>query len=63
MINWLSKFRTATKVLSAVVLVVGGFLYSPAGEAVVKQYPHLSAVVGIVGILAALLHVPIKKQS
>jgi hypothetical protein len=53
-----SKFKTVTHWFAVGAVAVVGFIASPAGQAVVHQYPILSGVAGVIGVLSALYHSP-----
>jgi len=55
------NLKTFTKWSALVIASAYGFLLSPAGAAMVKQYPHLEAAMSGLAMLAALLHVPVKR--
>ncbi len=62
-VKQMTKYKTLTKIAVLVLGAVATFLYTPAGLALVRQYPHLSDVVWVITTLAALLHVPVKKGN
>lgn len=51
-----------THILAVVIAAAGAFALSPAGKALVAQYPVLSSVSAIVVMIAALYHQPIANQ-
>lgn len=53
-----SSSKTVTHVIAAVLATGAAFLVSPAGQALLKQYPKLSVVSGLVLTLASLYHDP-----
>lgn len=55
------NLKVFTKWAAIGIAAAYGFLLSPAGSALVKQYPHLEAAVSGLAMLAALLHVPVKQ--
>jgi hypothetical protein len=55
----MSRFKKVTHVLAAIGLGIVGFIVSPAGQALIKQYPIVSGVAAGVAALAAVYHVPI----
>lgn len=57
----LSKYKNLTHFIALVVGSVAAFLMTPAGEALVKQYPHLTDIAAIVVFLAGLYGVTPKK--
>lgn len=54
----MSKFKTLTHWLAVAGIAVVGFVASPAGQAIVHQYPIVSGIAGIIGLLGALYHSP-----
>lgn len=54
------NLKTFTKWTAIGITGAYGFLLSPAGTALVKQYPHMEAAMSGLAMLAALLHVPVK---
>lgn len=54
----MSKFKRVTHVLAAIGLGIVGFIVSPAGQALIRQYPIISGVATGVAALAAVYHVP-----
>jgi hypothetical protein len=52
------KFTTFTHYLAVAVAALAGFALTPAGQALVAQYPKLSVLFGAAGALAALYHSP-----
>jgi hypothetical protein len=58
----MDKFKNATHYLAVILIGAIAFLESPAGQAVVKQYPHLEPALGLLTTIAALYHVPLKPQ-
>jgi len=55
----MSKFKTLTHVLAGIAIVVVGWLATPAGMALVHQYPWLASVTLGAGILG-LYRNPVK---
>lgn len=51
-------FKKITHVFAFVGAAVMGFVASPAGQAVVHQYPIVSAVLGMAGAIIAVYHAP-----
>jgi len=51
-----------THVLAVVLAGAAAFAVSPAGKALVMQYPQLASVVAIVVAISALYHQPIAKS-
>lgn len=58
----MKKFANFTHYLALGAAGVVAFAATPAGEALVKQYPHLTAAVALAGLVAALYHNPAKPQ-
>ena len=56
--SFLSKFKGVTHFAAAAFTAIVGFAASPAGQAIVKQYPKLSAAATLLGLLGALYHNP-----
>jgi hypothetical protein len=52
--------KTLTHIMAVVLSAVVGFAATPAGQSVVHQYPILSGVFGVLGVLAAVYHQPQK---
>ena len=50
--NWLAGFKKVTHVLAGVLATASAFALTPAGEAIIKQYPKLGGVAGILGVVA-----------
>jgi hypothetical protein len=48
----------ATHVIAAVLASVAAFALTPAGQALIAQYPHLAVVSGLVATLASLYKAP-----
>lgn len=48
----MSKFSKVTHVLAVILGSAAAFALSPAGQAVIKQYPKLGGVAGILGVAA-----------
>ena len=49
---------TLTHYLVALYTALSGFAVSPAGVALIHQYPYLAGVVSTLGFLGALYHIP-----
>jgi hypothetical protein len=58
----MSKIKKVTHVFAVVLTGAAGFLATPAGRAVVGQYPVLSAAAAGVLALAALYHNPVAQS-
>jgi hypothetical protein len=52
------NYKTFTHVLAVVLASLAGFVVTPAGQAVIHQYPYLSGAAGVILTLAAVYHVP-----
>jgi hypothetical protein len=52
------KLKTITHVFAVVLAAVVTFAVSPAGQALVKQYPKIAGVFGILVALGAVYHEP-----
>ena len=52
------NFKKVTHVAAALFAAAVGFAVSPAGEALVRQYPKLAAVSTLLGLLGSLYHSP-----
>ena len=57
----MSRFKSITHVLAVIAAAAAGFLASPAGHAVVAQYPVLAPVAAGIAIVASLYHNPTKE--
>ena len=54
----MTQYTKVTHIVAGGIAAVGAFLSTPAGEALVKQYPHVSAVIVSVVTLILLYHKP-----
>lgn len=52
------NFKTITHWFAGAIAVIAAFAVTPAGQALIKQYPYLSGVAGAVITIAALYHNP-----
>jgi hypothetical protein len=52
------NFKTITHVYAGVVVAIAAFFMSPAGMAVLAQYPKLVPIVTGIAGLAAIYHTP-----
>jgi hypothetical protein len=52
------KTKTITYYLAVVIAAIAAFAVTPAGQALIAQYPKLSIVFAIIGALGALFHNP-----
>lgn len=53
--------KKITHVFAVVLSGAVAFAATPAGQALVHQYPVLSGVVGVIGVLGAVYHNPNKE--
>jgi hypothetical protein len=53
------SYKTITHVFAVALAAVAGFVVTPAGQAVIHQYPVLSGLAGVILTLAAVYHVPV----
>jgi hypothetical protein len=54
----MTRFKLITHWIAATLVTVAAFAVSPAGQALIAQYPKLSAAAGLLASLAALYHSP-----
>ena len=54
----MANYKNITHILAVALSVVAGFVVTPAGQAVIHQYPYLSGAAGVILTLAAVYHVP-----
>jgi len=54
----MNQWKKVTHVVAVGFATVAAFAISPAGQAVVKQYPKLAVAVTLIGSLGALYHEP-----
>jgi hypothetical protein len=54
----MGEIKKVTHVLALVGVAIVTFVASPAGQAVVHQYPWLSGIVGAIGTLVLVYHKP-----
>jgi hypothetical protein len=52
--------KKVTHVLAAISAAIVAFSVTPAGQAVIHQYPVLSGIAGALGAISAWYHNPIK---
>jgi len=52
--------KTITHVFAFIGAAVWAFLATPAGQAVLHQYPILSAIIGALGTVGLVYHNPLK---
>jgi len=50
--------RRITHVFAALAAAVMAFIVTPAGQALVHQYPILSGIIGVLGAAGAVYHQP-----
>ena len=55
------KFSSITHYLAVAAVLAVGFLESPAGQALARQYPHIEPIAGLLTTVLALYHVPLAK--
>lgn len=55
----MSKFKKVTHVFAAALATAAAFVITPAGKALIGQYPLLSAAAAGILALAAVYHNPI----
>jgi hypothetical protein len=55
----MTKFKKLTHVFAAVMAAAAAFVVTPAGKALLSQYPALSAAAAGILALAALYHNPV----
>lgn len=58
--SYLKQFSNATHFIGAGILAVLAFVATPAGQALITQYPKLSVFVTLLGMIAALYKNPTK---
>lgn len=56
-------YRKVTHLAAAGAVAGYTFLQTPAGQALIKQYPHLATLFAMIGTLFALYHIPVPSQS
>lgn len=54
-------YKTVTHLVAIAVAAVSGFLATPAGIALLRQYPHLVPIVAGIAGIAATYHSPWKQ--
>jgi len=55
----MSKFKKITHVFAVIAAAAAGFIATPAGKALLGQYPVLSAAGAAILAVAALYHNPV----
>lgn len=56
----LSQAKKVTHLAAVAIIAIAGFLETPAGKALVSQYPHLAPIASGIGVLVALYSNPTK---
>ena len=56
--DFLSVYKKATHIAAVAVIAAGAFALSPAGQALVAQYPKLATVSAVLVFLTSLYHQP-----
>lgn len=54
----MNQFKKVTHWVAVAFTAAAGFAVSDAGQALIRQYPKLSAVATLLGLLGALYHSP-----
>ena len=54
----MNKFSKITHFAGLALAATGAFLVTPAGQALIQQYPHLEPVAFMIASLVALYHKP-----
>jgi hypothetical protein len=57
-----AQYKTVTHVAAGLLSMLIAFSVTPAGQALVHQYPYLTGIVALASTLAAIYHVPVKGQ-
>lgn len=57
------KFKSITHFAAVVIAAVSAFVLTPAGQAVLAQYPKLATIGGGIGAILALYHSPKTSQG
>jgi hypothetical protein len=55
-------YKKATHVIAVAVLAAAGFFMTPAGQALVHQYPYIEPLASGLAVVAALYHNPKTSQ-
>jgi hypothetical protein len=58
--KWATQLKAVTHVIALGGVAVVGFAATPAGQAVIHQYPKLAAGFAAIGVLMATYHDPNK---
>lgn len=53
-----AKIKPLTHVIAVGIAAIAGFLVTPAGQALIRQYPVLVPVATGIGVIAALYRTP-----
>lgn len=53
-----AKIKPLTHVIAVGIAAIAGFLATPAGQALIRQYPVLVPVATGIGVIAALYRTP-----
>jgi hypothetical protein len=53
------NYKTITHVFAVALAGLASFVVTPAGQALIKQYPWSSGIVAVVLTLAAVYHIPV----
>ena len=54
----MSRFKKITHVFAVGITAVVGFAFTDAGQAIIRQYPKLTGISVLLGMLGTLLHDP-----
>ena len=54
----MSKIKVVTHVLAGAAVAIAGFFVTPAGQAIIKQYPVLSPIAAGLALVLSLYHDP-----
>lgn len=52
------QFKMLTHIIAVVIVGIGSFAITPAGKALILQYPKLSVIVAAAAMLGTLYHTP-----
>lgn len=53
----MNKFKAITHIFAVIGTAIAGFILTPAGQALIHQYPLLAAVIAALGV-AGIYHNP-----
>lgn len=59
----MNKFSMLTHFFAMVSIGIGAWFETPAGHAVLVQYPHLVPIIGTIGVIAGLYKNPTGADS